>query len=168
MSLARAREFAVLSLLAVHPAHGYEIAKAVSSGPLAALGLSRPAVYAIIDRFRARGWVEERAEAGGAYPDRTVLSLTDPARQALEQALDAFGREPLASTIPLVALTMHVDSGGRLPPGVLDEQIGARRAALAAWSGDAAHAPSATLRLWQRVVDAELSVLQELRDKARD
>lgn len=164
MSLARAREFAVLSLLAVHPAHGYEIAKAVSTGPLAALGLSRAAVYAILDRFRARGWVEEQAEPGGAYPDRTVLSLTDAARQGFEDQLAALGTLDMPATLPLVALTMYVDGGGHLPPGVLDRQIAARTQALAA-GADAAHAASATADLWQRVVEAELSVLRALKDR---
>ncbi|MCB1330490.1 MAG: helix-turn-helix transcriptional regulator [Maritimibacter sp.] len=169
MSLARAREFAVLSLLAAHPAHGYEIAKAVSAGPLAALGLSRAAVYAILDRFRTRGWVAEQAEPGGAYPDRTVLSLTDTGRRGFEDQIATLGTLEMPATIPLVALTMYVDSGGTLPPGVLDRQIAERRAALGAALGaggkDDAHAHSVTARLWRRVLEAELSVLADLRDR---
>lgn len=165
MSLARAREFAVLSLLAAHPAHGYEIAKAVSTGPLAALGLSRAAVYAILDRFRARGWVEEQAEPGSTYPDRTVLSLTEAARRGFDDQVAALATLDMPVTIPLVALTMYVDGGGQLPPGVLDRQIADRTRALKAGADDAAHAGSATADLWQRVVEAELSVLRGLKDR---
>lgn len=166
MSLARAREFAVLTLLAAHPAHGYEIAKAVSSGPLALLGLSRAAVYAILDRFRDRGWVEERAEPGGAYPDRTVLSLTPTARAALAGEAAALGAGPLPATVPLAALTMFVDSGGGVDRTALDAMISRRAEALATRAKDDGHAGSATAKLWQRTLEAELSVLRELRDTA--
>jgi DNA-binding PadR family transcriptional regulator len=161
MSLARARELAVLSLLAAHPAHGYEIAKAVASGPLAPLGLSRAAVYAILDRFRTRGWVEEHPEPGGAYPDRTVLSLTDAARAALEQQIAAIGTDPLPTTVPLIAVAMCLDSGADLPAGALDALVADRERALARLPADAAHATSATGRLARRVIEAELSILRE-------
>ena len=163
MSIARARELAVLSLLAAHPAHGYEIAKAVSTGPLALLGLSRAAVYSILDRFRARDWVQEHPEPGGAYPDRTVLSLTDAARRALDDEIAALGSQSLPLTVPLIAVTLCLDSGARLPPGALDRLIADRTRTLAAWSRDQAHAASASQRLARKVAEAELSVLEELR-----
>ena len=162
MSLARARELAVLSLLAAHPAHGYQIAKAVARGPLAPLGLSRAAVYAILDRFRARGWVAEHPVPGGAYPDRTVLSLTDTAREALAAQIAGLGTDSMTATVPLIALTMCLDSGAELPPGALDRLIADRRRTLDRLPADAAHAASASGRLARRVIEAELSVLQEL------
>jgi len=163
MSLARAREVAVLSLLAAHPAHGYEIAKAVSSGPLAALGLSRPAVYAILDRFGARGWVEEHPEPGGSYPDRTVLSLTGAGRAALDGMIARFGSEPLPATVPLIAFTMSLDGGAAVPKEALDKLIAARRRQLESWPDDPGHAASASQRLARRVVEAEIALLEELR-----
>lgn len=166
MSLARARELAVLSLLSAHPAHGYEIAKAVSSGPLAALGLSRASVYAILDRFRARGWVTDHTEPGGPYPDRTVLSLTDAGHAAHADRIARLGREPLPPTVPLMAVMMSLDGGAALPEGALDRLIEARRAQLAGWPDDAAHAASASQRLARRLVEAEIAMLEELRDEA--
>lgn len=166
MSLARAREAAVLSLLSAHPAHGYEIAKAVSSGPLAALGLSRPAVYAILERFRSRGWVEDHPEAGQSYPDRTVLSLTDAGRAALADLIARLGSAPLPATVPLIALTMSLDGGAALPDGSLDRLIVARRRQLESWPDDPAHAASASQRLARRVVEAEIALLEELRAAA--
>ncbi len=163
MSVARARELAVLSLLAAHPAHGYEIARAMASGPLALLGLSRPAVYAILERFRTRGWVDEHEEAGGPYPDRMVLSLTPAAREALDKALAGLTQAPLAPTAPLLALTLALDSGHSLPDGALDGLIAARHAQIASWPDDPAHTESATGRLARRLVEAELSFLEELR-----
>ena len=165
MSVARARELAVLTLLAAHPAHGYEIAKAVSTGPLAHLGLTRPAVYAIVDRFRARGWVVDRTEAAGAYPDRAVLSLTDTGRAALDTQTRALGDNPMPPTLPVIALTMCLDSGAALSPGTLEAFVQHRQQALEGWPADPAHAGSATQRLARRVVEAELAVLKELLDE---
>ncbi len=166
MNLARARELAVLSLLAAHPAHGYEIAKAVSTGPLALLGLSRPAVYAILDRFRGRGWVEDHPEAGDSYPDRSVLSLTEMGRSAYAKRLGALGADRFAPTVPLIAVAMCLDSGAKATPGALDRLIEERRRDLDAWPSDPAHAASATARLARRMAEAELDVLEELRDEA--
>lgn len=162
MSLARARELAVLSLLAAHPAHGYEIAKAVSTGPLALLGLSRAAVYAILDRFRARGWVEERLESSGGYPERAVLSLTDTARLALDAQIASLGTDRLPPTLPLIALTMSIDAGADLPPGSLKSQISARKQYLDGFPVDPEHEGSATQRLARRVLEAEIAILEEL------
>lgn len=166
MSLARARELAVLSLLAAHPAHGYEIAKAVSTGPLAMLGLSRAAVYAILDRFRTRGWVAEHPEPAGAYPERSVLSLTDTARAALDTQIAGLGKDPLPATLPLIAATMCLDAGTTLSPGALESLIRHRQQALDGWPADGAHQTSATGRLARRIVETELAVLRELRDEA--
>lgn len=163
MSTARARELAVLSLLAAHPAHGYEIAKAVSTGPLAALGLSRPAVYAILERFRARGWVDEHPEPGESFPDRNVLSLTPAGRAAHRARLADLGSDALAATVPLVAVTMSLDAGAALTPAQIDRLIAARRRAIAGFPTDAAHAASATQRLARRVLETELTLLEEIR-----
>jgi DNA-binding PadR family transcriptional regulator len=162
MSTARARELAVMSLLAAHPAHGYEIAKAVSSGPLVALGLTRAAVYAILDRFRARGWVEERPEPGESYPDRTVLSLTDAARGELATRLARLGEDPLPATLPLMVVMMARDMGADLPADAVTRLIAAREAALAELGADAAHGDSASARLARRLLKAELDSLRDL------
>lgn len=162
MSTTRARELAVLSLLAAHPAHGYAIAKAVSTGPLASLGLTRAAVYAILDRFRTRGWVEERPEPGQTYPDRTVLSLTDAARDELTRRLARVGEAPLAATLPLMAVMMAHDMGAALATDAAERLIAAREAALAGFAKDEAHAASASQRLARRVLEAELASLRDL------
>lgn len=163
MSTARARELAVLSLLAAHPAHGYEIAKAVSSGPLAGLGLTRPAVYKILDRFRGHGWVAEQPEPGTSYPDRTVLSLTAAGLAAQRALIAGIGDDGFATTLPLVAVTMCLDAGTPLPRAAFDRLIAARRQTLAAFPDDPAHAASATQRLARSMLETEIAVLEALR-----
>ena len=156
MSLTAARELAVLAVVVAHPSHGYDIAAAFERGPLALLGLKKSAVYAILARFVKRGWVEERAEPSGNYPDRQVVYPTEAARPALAGMLAA-GLE-LTQT-PAMALAMLHDMGHDIS-GVAAEAVRLRDAQLAEF--DAVHAGSATQALARAVIVAERDVLSGL------
>ncbi|PWG18459.1 PadR family transcriptional regulator [Salibaculum griseiflavum] len=161
MTLAKARELAVLSVLSAHPAHGYDISRAVASGPLSLLGLSRPAVYAILDRFTARGWVTGDAQPSGNRPEKTVMHLTDAGRAALNEALGDAGK--LAPpVIPLMAILLAQDAGNAVPEHALTAVLDDRRKTLAELEADTDHAATATTRLAQRLLAAEISTLEEL------
>lgn len=160
MSTAKARELAVLSVLNAHAAHGYQIAKAFETSALALLGLRRAAVYAVLDRFKARGWVYEQAEAGSAYPDRQVIHLTDAGRAALESQVGKLDGLATPMAVPLMAVMMCIDAGMLVPADVLRQMIAERQAQLRSWGQD--HAATATDRLGQRLLGAELATLEEL------
>lgn len=162
MTLARARELAVLSILRAHPAHGYDISRAVAAGPLALLGLSRSAVYAILDRFERRGWIVGETTVSSSYPDKTVMSLTRDGHAAHEAALAAVSEPPGPPVAPLMAVMLAHDAGARLPSELVSRMVGARRDSLAELIADKAHASSATGQLAQRLIEAELSVLETL------
>ena len=166
MTLARARELAILSILKAHPAHGYDISRAVSAGPLVLLGLSRPAVYAILDRFERRGWIVGETTGSGSYPDKTVMSLTEDGHAAQEAALDAVSDPPGPPIAPLMAILMAHDAGASLSPAIITRLIEARRATLSDLLEDTAHHEAATARLAQGLIEAELSVLTALNPDA--
>lgn len=162
MTLARARELAILSLLKAHPAHGYDIFRAVAGGPLSLLGLSRPAVYAILDRFEKRGWIIGEKTGSGSYPDKTVMSLTKDGHAAQVAALDAVSDPPGPPVAPLIAVLLAQDAGASLPAALITRMIEDRRAGLAELREDAAHAETATARLAIGLIEAELLVLESL------
>lgn len=161
MTLAKARELAVLSLLRAHPAHGYDMSRALASGPMAMLGLSRPAVYAILDRFLDRGWVAGETRPSGNRPDKTVMSLTDAGRDALDTLLAETSTLP-QPVVPLMALFLAIDAGHPPEADRLAALLEDRRATLASLEADTDHAEAATMRLAKRLLSAEIASLEEL------
>lgn len=159
MSLTKARELAVLSVLIAHPAHGYQIAAAFEEGPLQLLGLKRAAVYAILARFAERGWIIEREEDGGRYPDRTVSFVTDAGREA---ANDLIAQAGGLSQSPLMALLLLHDSGVDVR-AALAHNLDLRRALVARWDRpDPDHRESASRRMAVAGLVAEIAMLEDL------
>ena len=156
MSLTQARELAVLSVVIAHPVHGYEIASAFEQGALRLLGLKRSAVYAILSRFVDRGWVEERDEPGGSYPDRKVNHATEAGRVAADELLAEAGGLPQT---PLMSLVMLHDIGFDVHAALethLDQRTRYRDEMLRV---DEAHQKSMSHHLASATVEAEISTI---------
>lgn len=159
MSLTKARELAVLSIVIAHPVHGYQIASAFEKGALRLLGLQRPAVYAILSRFVTRGWIIEIDETGGAYPDRRICHSTEAGRDAVRELIAAGGG--LAQT-PLMALMLLHDSGIDVSEAA-QAQLAKRRLLVEELAGvDADHAKTMSHHLAHEAVSAEIRVLEHL------
>lgn len=165
MSVARARELAVLTVLAAHPAHGYDLARAFGSGPLTLLGLGRAAIYAILDRLQARDWVDMHEQEGGRYPDRRVFALTEAGHAACEDLRRTVAAGAQLPTLPLLALAMSQDTGTPLSPREIAGLVEARRVVIEQARADNDHAESASLRLASAVLEAEIALLNALLDE---
>jgi DNA-binding PadR family transcriptional regulator len=123
-------EWAVLSLLAEEPRHGYDIAGELRAGrPLGNVWrVGRPLVYRALERLVALGYVEEaRTEKGDAAPPRTVYAPTHTGRATLTEWL-ATPAEHLRDvrSVLLLKLVVHQRLGS--DPGPL---VAAQRAAFA-------------------------------------
>ena len=162
MSLAKAREMAVLSLLKAHPAHGYDISRAVAEGPLSMLGLSRPAVYAVLDRFARSGWVTGQTQSSGNRPDKTVMLLTETGAAALAKMQSDTATVAALPVVPLVALLLAHDAGQAVSRATLQALVDMRKSDLAKLEADSDHADSATSALSRRVLRAEIETLESL------
>lgn len=159
MSLTKARELAVLSLLNAHPVHGYQVAAALEKGPLQLLGIKRAAVYGILARFAERGWIVEKEETGGSYPDRRVNFITDLGRTALKELASQGGGLP---TSPLMALMLLHDSGADVSQ-IARSQLSLRRQVLVElMEADRDHADTASHQLAGAIMKAEVEVLEQL------
>jgi DNA-binding PadR family transcriptional regulator len=160
MSLTKARELAVLSIVIAHPVHGYQVASAFEKiVPLRLLGLKRAAVYAILARFVKRGWITEENEPGEGYPDRRVCHATEAARRAVEGLIEASGG--LAQT-PLMSLMLLHDSGVDVRD-TARAQLAERRRLVEEFAGvDSAHSESMSHILARASVAAEIEVLERL------
>jgi DNA-binding PadR family transcriptional regulator len=166
VSLTRQRELLVLSTLHAHPMHGYRLAEVLEAGLGPALGLKRPAIYAILKRFEARGWIEGEVEQDGAYPERLVYRTSSTGQAALpELAREACAAGDAAPQAPLVTLLAHLDllpEDERRP--VLERLRDARARHLASlqdFAGHDGHA-GAAFGLLARHLRTELEVLEGL------
>lgn len=159
MSATAARELAVLSMIAAHPLHGYDIAAAFEAGPFQLLGLKKSAVYAILGRFDKRGWTVEKVAPQEGYPDRKICHITPEGRDALPGLMQNAGNLP---QVPLMTLTMLHDSG--VDVAALAQTELAKRQALRAQIAQAAetHGARATSDLGGAIVQAEIDVLARI------
>lgn len=83
-------EWAVLGLVGERPTHGFAVAQILApDGELGAVwSMARPAVYNAVNKLETLGLVHAvSAEPGTRGPTRTVISLTDAGRSALDDWL---------------------------------------------------------------------------------
>lgn len=162
MSLAAQRELLVLGTLRSHPMHGYALVDVLEDGLGRAVGLKRPAAYAVLKRLEQRGWIEAAEERAGARPPRAVYSVTAAGAAALPGLIVDCARAPWDSQAPLASLLVHLDV---LPPPARAEAVralvAARREALASLARFHGHEGIAGLafELLERQAWLELDVL---------
>ena len=77
---------AVLGLLRGHPAHGYELQRSFAAGSDlgVVLRVEQASLYGALKELAARGLIEGTETREGARPPRTVYSLTQQGRRALD------------------------------------------------------------------------------------
>lgn len=165
MSLAQHRELLVLGTLAAHPLHGYALVEVLEHGLGQALGLKRPAAYAVLKRLEERGWIEAHEERSGNLPPRAVYQVTEAGSAALPGLVAACATGPWDSQVPLAALLVHLDvvepaERARLIAGLL----GVRRAALAGLERFRGHEglAGAAFELMERQVQLEIEILETI------
>ena len=162
MSITKAKELAVLSVLSAHDMHGYGISTSFGDTIAPLLGLKRPALYAMLERFRKLGWIEGRPESGSPYPDREVFSLTETGRQAVVDLGAELAKQPNLPISPLLAVLMgHDASGISLDTSTLRREREQALSSLQTLSG-ADHEQSRMLTLAQRLLETELEILREI------
>lgn len=158
MSLPVARELAVLSIVIAHPVHGYQIASAFEKGPLQLLGLKRSAVYTILSRFVKRGWIDEKEEPGGAYPDRQVCHPTQAGRVALNEMVANAGGLPQT---PLMSLMMLLDAGVDVHEALKSQHAFRQSLLRKLNTSDDDHRHTMSVQLAVNVLAAEIEVIEK-------
>jgi len=165
LSLAKHRELLVLGTLSSHPMHGYGLVEVLEHGLGRALGLKRPAVYAVLKRLEDRGWIEPREEREGNLPPRAVYSVTSTGAEALPGLVSACAAGPWDSQAPLASLLVHLEVlDADVRRAVVEELVHARRQALASLERFRGHDGLAGLafELMERQARLEIEVLGEV------
>lgn len=127
MSLARLRDLLVLGAVRAHPAHGYALAEHLEAGLGWTLGLTRPTLYASLNRMEERGWLVAEEQREGGAPPRRVVHVTDAGEAAYRSLLERCAREGAASMVPLAGLIAHLDDLPEALRGPAVQEMRARR-----------------------------------------
>ncbi len=87
MRLTISPEPALLGFLLDGPMHGYDLHKQVNTqlGLIWHIGMSQ--MYAIVNTFVTRGWIQTRVQVQGLRPSKKVLEITPAGRQAFGEWL---------------------------------------------------------------------------------
>lgn len=164
MSIAKHRELLVMSMLRAHPMHGYALLDVLDAGLGPALGLGRAAVYAILRRLSERGWIEGESERSGAYPERSVYSVTPAGEAALPNLVAACAKTGSHTVTPLAAVLSQLEVlSATEQRRALDELIRSRRAHRASIEPFLGHEglAGAAFQIRAAHLDAEIDLLEE-------
>ncbi len=87
MRLTISPEPALLGFLLDGSVHGYDLYKQVNThlGLIWHIGMSQ--MYAIVNTYSARGWIQTRVQAQGLRPSKKVLEITPAGRKAFDEWL---------------------------------------------------------------------------------
>jgi PadR family transcriptional regulator AphA len=87
--------FALLGLLAVEPASGYDLKRAIDRSTYFIWNATGPQIYNTLHKLRAEGYVTSKSLAQTGKPDKNIHTITPRGRTALKQ----FMTEPIRASV---------------------------------------------------------------------
>lgn len=87
--------FALLGLLAVQPASGYDLKRAINRSTYFIWNATGPQVYNTLNNLREDGYITSRAHAQRGKPDKHIHTITASGRAALKD----FMEEPIRASV---------------------------------------------------------------------
>jgi len=87
--------FALLGLLAVQPASGYDLKRAINRSTYFIWNATGPQIYNTLHNLRAEGYITSKALAQTGKPDKQIHTITTGGRAALK----AFMGEPIRASV---------------------------------------------------------------------
>ena len=159
----------LLGFLLAGPLHGYDLYKEVSAqlGTVWQLGQSQ--MYAILNDYATRGWIETRVQTQGLRPAKKVLALTPAGRKAFKAWLAQPAHGLREFRVDFFLRLYFARAAGSSPAGrLIDEQISASRReleSLEAFCAEADGDPQAFSNQVRRFRIAQLTtIIQWLED----
>ncbi len=87
--------FALLGLLAVEPASGYDLKRAVNRSTYFIWNATGPQIYTTLHKLREEGFITTEALEQRGKPDKQIHTISDSGRAALK----AFMSEPIRASV---------------------------------------------------------------------
>jgi len=87
--------FALLGLLAVEPASGYDLKRAIDRSTYFIWNATGPQIYNTLHKLREEGYVTSKAQAQTGKPDKQIHTITPKGRAALQDYVS----EPVRASV---------------------------------------------------------------------
>jgi DNA-binding PadR family transcriptional regulator len=117
-------EAAILGLLGLGEASGYDLSRNVETGIGMFWSPAQSGIYAVLPRLVEKGYATARTVAQERRPDKQVYRITDEGRAALRRWIESGPPEPDPSYNPFL---LRVYFGAETSPGTVARHIEARR-----------------------------------------
>jgi DNA-binding PadR family transcriptional regulator len=160
-------EWVVLTVIGERPTHGFAVSVLTDrDGELGRIWhIPRPAIYRALGRVEAAGLVTPDAIEPGRGPQRTVYSITQAGREAVDSWLGTPVRHVRDVRSHLLMKLALLDRAGRDPVDLLIRQRAVLEPIVAAIRAESTERKGfdATLLAWRRsTADATLSFLDDV------
>lgn len=99
--------FALLGLLAVEPASGYDLKRAINRSTYFIWNATGPQIYNTLHKLREEGCVTSRALAQDGKPDKQIHTITAPGRARLKE----FMSEPIRAAVTRDEILLRIFFG---------------------------------------------------------
>ena len=108
--------FALLGLLAVEPASGYDLKRAINRSTYFIWNATGPQIYSTLHKLREEGCITSRSLAQDGKPDKQIHTITAQGRTRLEE----FMSEPIYASVTRDEVLLRIFFGnfaGKKPSG---------------------------------------------------
>lgn len=111
--------FALLGLLAVEPASGYDLKRAINRSTYFIWNATGPQIYTTLHKLREDGFITSQALAQRGKPDKQIHTISKPGRAALE----AFVSEPIRAAVTRDEVLLRIFFGNFATPQAMRREL---------------------------------------------
>lgn len=112
--------FALLGLLAVEPASGYDLKRAISRSTYFIWNATGPQIYNTLHKLREEGCITSRSLAQDGKPDKQIHTITARGRARLEE----FMSEPIRASVTRDEVLLRIFFGNFASKKVIRRELG--------------------------------------------
>jgi PadR family transcriptional regulator AphA len=112
--------FALLGLLAVEPASGYDLKRAINRSTYFIWNATGPQIYNTLHKLREEGCITSRSLAQDGKPDKQIHTITDRGRTRLEE----FMSEPIRASVTRDEVLLRIFFGNFASKKIIRRALG--------------------------------------------
>jgi len=113
--------FALLGLLAVEPASGYDLKRAINRSTYFIWNATGPQIYNTLHNLREEGFITSESKAQKGKPDKQIHTITAGGRAALKE----FMGKPIRSSVTRDEVLLRIFFGNFASKQIIKHELGA-------------------------------------------
>jgi PadR family transcriptional regulator AphA len=111
--------FALLGLLAVEPASGYDLKRAINRSTYFIWNATGPQIYNTLNKLREDGYITSKSKAQKGKPDKHIHTITASGRMALK----AFMSEPIRTSVTRDEVLLRIFFGNFASKTTIEREL---------------------------------------------